>query len=80
MNKHIKTLTFFEKNRSNNAIKFNSLQRELIDTLSYDSVRQRKDGMFGIRNSTIRHYKNSLTGKIQKIGRKMREVSKPFKP
>ena len=56
----IKTLKqgkFFEKNRSMNAIKFNSLQPELINTLSYASVRQQKDGMFVIHNSSIRHYK-----------------------
>ena len=80
MNKHIKTMKFFEKNRSNNAIKFNSLQWKLINTPSYATVRQRKDGTFGIHNSSIRHYKKSLTmkttkntGKIQKISRNVRE-------
>ena len=79
MNKYIKKRHFFEKIRSNNATKLNSLQRELKNTLSYDSVRQ-QDGMFGIRNSSIKHYKKLLTmkttkktGKIQKISRKMLE-------
>ena len=80
MNKHIKTLNFFEENSTINAINFDRLQRELINTLSYASVRQQKYGMFGIHNSSIRHYKKLLTmkttkntGKNQKNARKVRE-------
>ena len=74
MNKHIKTMKFFEKNRSNNAIKLNGLQWELINTPSYATVRKRKDGTFGIHNSSIRRYKKSLTMKTTKTKAKSKKL------
>ena len=66
-----KTLKIFEKIRSINDIKINNFKLNLINTLSYDSMRQRRSLFF--HNLSIGHYNRSLTmkttintGEIQK--------------